>query len=141
MECMEPGGLCRSAYSGAIQDRKRRAMLVAQMSNPTHCSSVLRRTFLLPRRAATSSSNLTSLVCMSWMVSWAKLISQPHTRQSWNCAFCKKIGAAIAQKNKATRANISGAWARSRAHRRSSTNRNALRGCHTSRPAPVRRHQ
>ena len=29
MERMEPGGLRRSAYSGAIQDRKRRAMLVA----------------------------------------------------------------------------------------------------------------
>ena len=57
---MEPGGLCRSAYSGAIQDRKCRAMLVAQMSNPMHCSSVLQRTFLLPRRAAMSSSNLTS---------------------------------------------------------------------------------
>ena len=41
MECIEPGGLRRSAYSGAIQDRKCRAMLVAQMSNPMHCSSVL----------------------------------------------------------------------------------------------------
>ena len=115
MERMEPGGLRRSAYSGAIQDRKCRAMLVAQMSNPMHCSSVLRRTF-----------SLTSLVCMSWMVSWAKLISQPHHRQSWNCAFFQEIGVATAHKNKATRANISGAWARSRAHRRSSTNRVCL---------------
>ena len=51
------------------------------------------------------SCSLTSLVCMSWMVSWAKLISQPHhTRQSWNCAFFQEIGAAMAQKNTATRA-------------------------------------
>ena len=36
MECVEPGGLCRSAYSGAIQDRKCRAMLVAP--NALHLS-------------------------------------------------------------------------------------------------------
>ena len=32
----------------AILDRKCSAMLVAQMSNPMRCSSVLQRTFLLP---------------------------------------------------------------------------------------------
>ena len=69
MECVEPGGLRRSAQSGAIQDRKRRAMLVAQISNPMRCSSVLLRNFLLPRRVAMRSSSLTSLVFMSWMVS------------------------------------------------------------------------
>ena len=53
---MEPGGLLRSEYKGAIHDLTRNAMLVAQMSKPTHCSSVLRST-RLPVRAPTEKED------------------------------------------------------------------------------------
>ena len=36
VECIEPGGLLRSEYS-ALTKMGRNAMLVAQMSWPTHC--------------------------------------------------------------------------------------------------------
>ena len=44
---VEPGGLFRSEYSGAIYDlRCKEDMLVAQMSRPMPCCSVLRSTLL-----------------------------------------------------------------------------------------------
>ena len=47
------------------------------------------------------------------MVSWEKLISQPHqSRLSWNCAFFHEMGAAMAQKKSTTKANMSGALSR-----------------------------
>ena len=83
------------------------------------------------------------------MVSWEKLISQPHqTRLSWNCAFFHEMGAAMAQRKSTTKANMSGALSRKSAHRRSSTKRKALWGFQASNPctwrsknAPVRCHQ
>ena len=83
------------------------------------------------------------------MVSWEKLVSQPHqTRLSWNCAFFHEMGAAMAQKKSTTKANISGALSRKSAHKRSSTKRKALSGFQASNPcawrsknAPVRCHQ
>ena len=47
IERIEPGGLLRSECSGASQDLRCSAMLVAQMSRPMLCSSVLRSTRLL----------------------------------------------------------------------------------------------
>ena len=78
MERMEPGG---SAYNGASQDLRCSAMLVAQISRPMHRSSVSRSTRLFDCQFLT-------LLDISWIESWEKLISHPHrTRQSWNCAF------------------------------------------------------
>ena len=58
---------------------------------------------------------------------WEKLISQPHQiRLLWKCAFFHEIGAAMAQKNSTTKANISGAPSWTSAHRRSSAKRKAL---------------
>ena len=61
IECIKPGGLLRSEYSGASQDLRCRAMLVAQMSRPMHCSSVLRGTRRFPSSALIKASSLVSL--------------------------------------------------------------------------------
>ena len=53
--------LLRSEYSGASQDLRRKAMLVAQMSRPMHCSSVLRSTWLLPSEALIKACSFISL--------------------------------------------------------------------------------